>query len=123
MPGTRRTPIGRTSIPVISPEAVTLFERGKRLIARGDEDAPALRDISLQLAMELKLRPWMTCPLDTLRYSEPAEGMDTEREREDWYRSAGIRDQLEAALKARRRAEREARKKAAPDQPTPPPAS
>jgi hypothetical protein len=98
---------------VISPEAITLFERAKRLIARGEWDAPALRHVSLRLAMELKLRPWMTCPLDTLRYSEPTEGMDTPLEIEDWHRSAGIRDQLEAALKARRRAEREAREKAA----------
>jgi hypothetical protein len=110
---------------VISPDAITLFERGKRLIARGDYDAPALRDISYQLAVELKLKPWLCCPLvDCVGYSEPAEWMDSDREREDWFRSAAIRDQLEQALKARRKAEREARKKAAenmPKQPTPAP--
>jgi hypothetical protein len=108
MPGTRRTPISRTPNPHITPEAIALYEKGKRFIARGKYDAPELSQISYELGRVLGVRPWQCCPLvDCVGYSEPADWMDTEREREDWFRSAEIRDQLETALRARRKAVRE----------------
>lgn len=107
---TKRTPIGRTPFPVISPAAVTLYERAKRLIRRGEEQHhDELITISRDLAIELKLKSWMVCPLDTLGFASPSPW-----EGDSWWQSAAIADELEAALKARRKAEREARKRLPP---------
>jgi len=118
---TKRTPIHRSPFPHITPTAVSLYERAKRLIARGNEDAPALRDISYELAVELKLKPWMVCPLDTLGFTAPSPW-----EGDSWWQAAALADELEEALKARREAARKAKraqKAAEPPPPSPPPAS
>jgi len=118
---TRRTPITRPPGPLITPAAVTLYARAKRLIRRGEEQhAAELNELSYQLALEMNLRPWLVCPLDTIGYSKPAAWEDGE----DWWQAAALADELEAALKARRKAERAARKAAAtstPESPPPPP--
>ena len=84
----------------ITGAAVSLYERGKRLIARGDEDG--LRDVSFQLAIELKLKPRNECPLDCDE-GTPPDYMDTDAEIADYIRSRAIRLELEQALRARRR--------------------
>jgi hypothetical protein len=103
----------------ITSEAVEIYRRGLKAMRRGDDDV--LRDFSYRLAGELGLKPWMTCPLDTIGHTAPAGWEDTDREREDWHRSKALANRLEKALRARRRATREARKAAAavPDQPPP----
>src|SRR5262245_5514503 len=112
MPGPIRRPPNRPPTMIITDAAVTLYERAKKLIASGKEDAPELRDISYQLGAELKMRPWATDVLDTLGYSKPPEW---EPDGDDWWRSAGLRDQLEQVLRERRKARREPN--GAPDQP------
>jgi hypothetical protein len=102
----------------VTPKAIALYERGLRLLARGEDHA--LNTLSYELAAELGLRPWHTCPLDTVSYSAAPDWMRSQVERDDWHRSAGIRDQLEEALRDRRRAQREARPSGGtPDQPLP----
>jgi len=86
----------------ITDAAVELYRRGLKSMRRDDEDV--LADFSGRLARELGLRPWCTCPLDTIGYSEPPEWEREGLAAEDWYRSAAIRDQLEAALRDKRRA-------------------
>lgn len=101
----------------ITDAAVTLYARAKRLIRRGEKQHHyELLDISRQLALELKLRPWVVCPLDTIGFDGPSPW-----EGESWWQSAAIADELEEALKARRRAERAARRatKAAEQSQTP----
>jgi hypothetical protein len=126
MPGTRRTPIGRTPIPHVSPEAVTLFERGAKLMRRKptEDIERALSPVSFELGRVLGLKAWNDCPLVDCDCREPPPFLDTRDEIEDWWRSRWIREQLQDALRERRKAEREARKPAgqAPA-PTPPPAS
>jgi len=105
---------------VITPQAVELYARAKRL-ARSNGNASELNDVSYALAAELKLRPWMTCPLDivALGYSRP----EWEADDEWWWKSAALADELETALQAKRKAEREARKAINPtnrDDPAPP---
>jgi hypothetical protein len=118
MPGPIRRPLAHPAANVIiNDAAVVLFERGLRLIARGDDGA-RLNELSYELAAALKLRPWHTCPFDTVGYSEPPDWMKSLAEHDDWYRSAGIRNQLQLALKARRKARRQS--KAVEGAPPPP---
>jgi hypothetical protein len=125
MPGTRRTPIGRPPIPHVSPEAVTLFERGAKLMRRKptEDIERALNNVSFELGRVLGLKAWNDCPLTDCDCHSPPPFLDSRDEIEDWWRSRWIREQLEDALRARRKAEREARKAAgqAPA-PSPPPA-
>jgi hypothetical protein len=115
---TRRTPITRSPGPLVTPAAVEIYARAKRLIQRGEEQhADELNELSYQLALELNLKPWATCPLDTIGYNKPAAWEDGE----DWWQAAALADELAAALKARRKAERAARKAAAMSTPEPPP--
>jgi hypothetical protein len=109
MPGPIRKPLAHPAhATMITPAAIELFARGKRIIASGKEEerASELNEICYQLEVELKMRPWMTAPLDTLGFSKPQEWEDAS----DWWRSAGVCDELEAALKAKRKAERAARR-------------
>lgn len=122
MPGPIRKPLAHPArATMITPAAVELYARAKRLIQRGEKQhRDELVDISRQLAVELKLRPWQTCPLDTIGFAGPSPW-----EGPSWWQSAALADELEVALRERRRAER-ARRKAAeppPDQPTPPTAA
>src|SRR5262249_23744188 len=113
---TRRTPITRPPGPYVTPEAVAIYARAKRLIQRGEEQhADELSELSYRRGAEIGLKPWMVCPLDTLGYSKPAAWEDGE----DWWQGAALVDELEAALKARRKAERAARKAAAAPPPLP----
>jgi hypothetical protein len=119
MPGPIRRPLAHpVANVIINDAAITLFERGLRCTTRGDE-GDALNRLSYELGSALKLRPWHFCPFDTVGYSAPPGWMKSEAERADWFRSAGIRDQLQLALKARRKARRQS--KAAGGAPSAPP--
>jgi hypothetical protein len=117
MPMKRR--IDKSREPTISPQAVELFARAKKLLRRrhSEQTENELSDISFALAVELKQLPWMTDVLDTLGFSKPPEWEDANDP--DWHRSAAIAAELETVLRAKRDAEREARRAA---QPSPPPA-
>ena len=54
---TKRTPIARHPAPRITPRALDLFERGKRLKARGKEERE-FSDVSYALDVELQQKPW-----------------------------------------------------------------
>jgi len=109
MPGPIRKPLQhRSNDAIITPEAIAVFERGKRCLARGDDDG--LSDASYQLALALRLKPWNECPFDTIGESEPPAWETSEFARTDWRRSKALADQLEQALRDKRKAEREARR-------------
>jgi hypothetical protein len=107
MPGTRRTPIGRTPGPRLTPRALDLFEHGARLMRRGPNTS-GLSDVSYELALELGLKPWNDCPLVDCQSNEPPRFLTTEAEISDWWRSKAIRRELQTALQERRKARREA---------------
>jgi hypothetical protein len=123
MPGTRRTPTGRSPLPVITPQAVALFEQGTRLMRRrqSKEVKSAVSDVTFELARVLGLKPWNDCPLTDCDGSEPPTYLHSAFEIEDWWRSRWLREALQDAVQARRKAEREAHR--SPDQPAPPSAS
>jgi hypothetical protein len=106
MPGTRRTPIGRTPGPRLTPRALDLFEHGARLMKRGP-NAPGLNDVSYELALELGLKPWNDCPLVDCQANDPPSFLNTAAEIADWHRSKAIRRELQAAIQARKKAARE----------------
>src|SRR5262245_61938167 len=65
MPGTKRTPIGRTPIPPITEAGIRLFEKMRRLrctcLSLEDDTCPGcvrFRQLDGDLARELQLRPW-----------------------------------------------------------------
>jgi hypothetical protein len=117
MPGTKRLPITRTPIPQITPKAITLFERWKR--AGGKREA----DLEWALLEELHGRPWQWPFVADPRFnanpypvgSNAHRGWQPDLEAQERWR------QLEAALRERRKAEREARRaknaNGAPNQP------
>jgi hypothetical protein len=119
---TKRTPIARHPAPRITPRALDLFERGKRLKARGKEERE-FSEVSYALDVELQQKPWQESALD-VDTDEPPAYMRTPAEIADYRRARAIRLELEAALRARRKAQREAKRaqNAATDA-TPPPAS
>jgi hypothetical protein len=92
----------------ISPEAVALFERGIKLTqrTRSEEVDRELSDISFELARALGLKPWNDCPLVDCEHKDPPSFLHDGPEVDDWQRSRGIRLELEAALRERRRAAR-----------------
>jgi hypothetical protein len=106
MPYKRRDSGPKAREHQITDAAVTLYERAKKLLRRveSEETRRELLDISRGLAIELKLKPWMTCPLDTLGFSGPSQW-----EGDSWWTAAAIADELEAALRARRKAARMAK--------------
>jgi len=123
---TKRTPIRRSPLPQITNAALDLFEKGLRL-RRRQEWSREIADNAYQLILELGMKPWnedvFDCDSDT-----PPDFMRSPAELEEYARSREIRLELEAALRAKRKAAREAGRaqkaaKDAPDQPTPPPAS
>ena len=114
MPFKRR--ISKARDGAITDASVTLYERARKLLRRPEsaETERALNDLSYQLGAELGLQPWATCPLETLGYSKPSY-----EDSEDWSRAAEIAEALTAALRARRKAARLARR-AVPSEPTAP---
>jgi hypothetical protein len=120
---TKRIPIGRPPAPRITPRAIELYAQAKRLLRRPEteENERALSDVSYQLSAELGLEPWATDPLDCIGCTEPPQWeRGSELATEDWYRSAALRDELEQALRDRRRARRQARPNGSSPQPSPP---
>jgi hypothetical protein len=109
--------------PAITEPAITLYETAKRLLRRvaTEENERALNEASHQLDVELQLRPWQTSPIDTIGCTEPpAWERGSALAAEDWHNSAAIRDELEEALRARRRVRRQARPNGSiPAQPQP----
>jgi hypothetical protein len=105
MPTIRKPLTHHARTQPITPAAVTLFERGKKLLLRPEsvETERALNDLSYQLGAELGLKPWMTCPLEALGYAKPAY-----EDAEDWSHATEIAEALTAALRARRKARRAA---------------
>jgi len=116
MPGTKRTPIGRRPGPRVTPRAVDLFERVMRL-KRRQAWSPEIRDLSVELDAELGMMPWspdvLSCDED-----EPRDDMSLPMGIEDFHRSRAVRLELEAAVRARHKAAREARRNGGA--PTPP---
>jgi len=123
MPGTRRRPISRQAAPRITLAAVDLFERGVRLMRRQqtDEVYNQLNKISCELARELQFRPWNDCPLLECGGESPPDWMTGELAIADWWRSKGIRRELEAAVRARRERARVQRRSGGSTSPPPPP--
>ena len=123
MPGTRRRPISRQAAPRITLAAVDLFERGVRLMRRRqtDEVYNQLNKISCELARELQFRPWNDCPLLECGGESPPDWMTGELAIADWWRSKGIRRELEAAVRARRERARVQRRSGGSTSPPPPP--
>lgn len=123
MPGTRRRPISRQAAPRITLAAVGLFERGVRLMRRRqtDEVYNQLNKISCELARELQFRPWNDCPLLECGGESPPDWMTGELAIADWWRSKGIRRELEAAVRARRERARVQRRSGGSTSPPPPP--
>ena len=89
---------------IINDEAISIFAKGRRCIARGDDDG--LSAASYELAVALRLRPWCTCPFDCIGANEPLSWETGEFALTDWRRSNALADQLEQALRERRRAAR-----------------
>ena len=118
MPGTKRLPITRTPIPQITPKAIALFERWKR--AGGDREA----DLGWALLEELHGRPWQWPFIVDPRFDINPYPIGCNAHR-GWQPNLEARErwrQLEAALRERRQAEREARRtpvKPSPPEPTP----
>jgi len=121
---TKRIPIGRPPAPRITPRAVELYARAKRLLRRPEieENERELSEVSYQLSAELGMKPWQTDPIDCIGATEPPPWeRGSEFAAEDWYRSAALRDELEQALRDRRRAQRQMRPNGGtPEQPQPP---
>jgi hypothetical protein len=116
MPGPIRKPLAHpVRTQVITPAAVALFERGLRLRAKKDWSSEIAAN-AFALEVELSMKPWNEDPFDC-DDDTPPDWMTGEFERSDYARSHAIRRELEAALRAKRRARREAR--SAPDQPPP----
>jgi hypothetical protein len=105
MPMKRR--LAKAREPQITDAAVTLFERAKKLLRRpeSEQSERELLDISCELAVELHLKPWAICPLDTLGFTGPSPW-----EGDSWWPAAALADELEAALRKRRKAARAARR-------------
>jgi hypothetical protein len=103
---TRRVPIHRPSQPTVTDAAVTLYARAKRLLRRPQTDAVhrELQAVSHELAVELKWKPWMVDVIDTIGFAGPSQW-----EGESWWQAAAVADELEQALRARRKAARMAR--------------
>jgi hypothetical protein len=116
MSGTRRTPIGRTPGPRITPESVALFERGMRLRAQQDWSRE-IADNAVALTIALGMKPWQwdvfDCPNDA-----PPPWMTDQDKIDDYLNSRAIRLELERALRAKRRAQRKA-PASAPSEPSP----
>jgi len=108
---TKRTPRSRPPVAHISPAAVDLFQRGVRLMARKPtpEVERELADVCFQLSAVLGQEPWEADVLTDCDCKEPPAFLHRE-ERDDWYRSRALREQLQTALYHRRKAQREARK-------------
>jgi hypothetical protein len=70
-------------------------------------NAAGLSDISYELACELGLRPWADCPLLDCQPNEPPAFLNSPHEIADWHRSKGIRGELQAAIRQRKKAARE----------------
>jgi hypothetical protein len=105
MPGPRRKPLAHpVRTPVITPEAIALFERGLRLRAKKDWSSEIAAN-AFALEVELGMKPWeedvFDCNDDT-----PSDWMTGEFEIDDYRRSRAIRLELETALKAKREAQR-----------------
>jgi hypothetical protein len=109
MPGPIRKPLAHPARgTMITPAAVELFAKAKRLLRRPEtkERDRALNDLTAQLEIELKLKPWMPAIFDVYGYSKPEPYEDSE----NWWQIAEIVDALEAVLRERRKAERAARR-------------
>jgi len=69
-----------------------------------DEVYNQLNKISCELARELQFQPWNDCPLLECGGESPPDWMTGELAIADWWRSKGIRRELEAAVRAQRAA-------------------
>jgi len=100
---TNRTPRHYQSRTRISVEAIDLFERGVRLQRRRETQAvyDELNRISVELGRTLGLRPWVPCPLLNCDAEKPPDYTTGELAIANWYKSRGIRLELEAAIRAR----------------------
>jgi len=115
MSGTRRTPIGRTPGPRITPESVALFERGLRLRAQQD-GSREIADNAVALTFALGMKPWQWDVFDCSNDAPPHWMSGDVDKIDDYLNSLAIRLQLEAALRAKRKARRSA---PAPSEPPP----
>ena len=115
MTGTRRTPIGRSPSPSVTPHAIDLFEQIVRLRHQRDW-VRETRDLRLELNVELGMQPFNP---DVILHcdGETPPDRDWPLGQEDWFRSRRLRLELEAVLRERQEARRA---KAAPTPAAPP---
>jgi hypothetical protein len=108
MPYKRRDGGPKAREPQITPAAVALYERAQKLLRKPQSDArdQILSDLGFDIAAELKLKPWVPNIFNVVGYSKPEPYEDAD----DWWKVAELAEQLEAAVKAKRKAEREARR-------------
>jgi hypothetical protein len=113
MPGTRRTPIRRPPGPRITEYSIDLFERGSKLLQRrpSPEVERELAEVSVALHSALGLAVWDEDVFDCDTRTPPPF-LATESERDSWFRSRALREQLVSALNQRRKAKREERRRA-----------
>jgi hypothetical protein len=108
VPYKRRDGGPRSREPVITITAIELFAKAKRLLRQpqSDERDQLLSDLGYDIAAELKLKPWMPNVFDVVGYAKP----EPWEESESWWQVADLADQLEQALRERRKAKRAARR-------------
>jgi hypothetical protein len=111
MPGTRRTPIGRTPGPRITPRAVSLFAEAMALKRRRGWSREVLA-LSCELDAELGMKPWNP---DVLCADRDKPEREWPLGDGDYYRSRAIRLELEDAVAARRKAAKPPDDHVAPD--------
>jgi hypothetical protein len=118
MVGTRRTPIGRSPTPRVTPHAIDLFEEIMRHRYRRDW-LDVTRGLRTELNDELGMAPFNP---DVLLHcdGETPPDRDWPLGQEDWFRSRRLRVELETALRARREARRGAPAPTAPPPNQPP---
>jgi hypothetical protein len=100
---------------------IDLFERGAKLMRRRQTESiyNELNEISCQLARELQLKPWVPCPLLQCDDDQPPDYTTGDLAIANWWRSKGIRRELEAAVQARRECARSSGSSAPPTESAP----
>jgi len=119
MPGTRRVPINRQHMPVITASTIDLYRTALRLrkrahLSKADREAAYEAEAIVERILGGGIRRlWLPSIFDVHEYQRPGDP--------DWERAAELRRQLDAAVAELKCQERAARRaKAAPPSPPAP---
>lgn len=106
---TNRTPRHRAARTKITVTAIDLYEQGKRVMQRKPSDENHVEFVRIwnALHLELNFRPWVQSPLDFDPHEAPPfNGNDIETA--SWEQTSQAYEELERALRERRKAVRAA---------------